>query len=1126
MAKNKKRITLSLLFISILLMNADFVYALEVTYPKVFGLGIGNGTLPEYAKYFFNAGIGFAGALALLVVSFGAIYYLIDFATGKFASEGKEWIKAGIIGLLLTLSAYLIAFTINPSLVVFDLNGLAPLTFLANYFNPPKPLPPAEIYEEIPIGTLTENLLTREIDCYNYDGNGDPISGDKIITDNNKTIIGGPTYLEHDRVDCFSKLGQAASDKAKIIKNLSDQIADLMKKCSCEGTCNSDCNKNGKGCDNPPKGSTCTGSCVNGKCEPPDGKADCCPADSGVKDPKNSKKNLSVKDLIEHGPITLTDCYGQKKDYAGLDEFRTQYNSAYPLIKIRVEVLPPPEVNKKQITVIDNGNCKPCEYNCSCSEICPVCDPEDNSCIKNQKKCEKDNQTCKNNQSKCQEDEIKCESDYKTCMQKNSPWYNLRLIDQLAYFQGKITDAKAGIQEDLNILQRAETSLSQCYLADTYVDFLKTYNQTNKDNKTILVVKPYTVNPSKYCKGFEFNNSTCYSQCQKVCPGTPDDLKNYGSCKDCSGVTDYQAKEKCIAEQAVCVKKYYDTRNCIPGASPFNKFADCMTGCKQQCTNLCSKKCGADKEKCLADCNTDSQCLANNEDKCLVNFTQLYNCTSESFCESQCNQNESCVNDCKQNYNDPDFIKNCIDTSASLCKYCSDQYAGYADCLNSPYSLQGNYSSSDIYKAYYVDKNEDYQICNDPNKNNFTSSAGNSNSKNTATCLASSPETAKCPDASKCPECPCGISIESPSTQMTSSPNQAGTSCGPKTNSSSSGGSGSNSSSCQTSDPTKSGYCAGGSCVNGSCSTTTSSSSSGSSSGGEIILPSNGNGEYRVCSNTCDTYFYNDDPLTFYCQQSWWLKDETKNSSAIGADMVCDKDGEIPVGQTVDDSETWAKDFIDNIDKIDKKVQDLLQYMQLISRKTGYCSCSSVCENNKPACHTSCSYTASSTSTDAEGNVTKTPASCSFVPCKGNPCQVMLDLLLGSTCSESCASGYGIAFYYGHINDALKAFLDFTVHQSLSDILKELNYSRQKTNQCSTIQNNYGTENRILSCTRVEDEIISPIVGSSNPAKTIINGKSTSSYCYGKELGDISGDSSLTDNWFCCQQIQKGGTKK
>ncbi len=85
-----------------------------------------------------------------------------------------------------------------------------------------------------------------------------------------------------------------------------------------------------------------------------------------------------------------------------------------------------------------------------------------------------------------------------------------------------------------------------------------------------------------------------------------------------------------------------------------------------------------------------------------------------------------------------------------------------------------------------------------------------------------------------------------------------------------------------------------------------------------------------------------------------------------------------------------------------------------------------------------------------------------------------------------------------------------------SDIIKELTYSRQKTNECSVVSSAYGAKARVLNCTRVQDEMIAPI----NTSTMTYNGQQLKGYCYGVDLGELS-NTSLTDNWFCCQEWTK-----
>jgi hypothetical protein len=808
---------------------------------------------------------------------------------------------------------------------------------------------------------------------------GDPIES-PITTDEKKNIL-GPTYLAHDRADCALKLGQANEKKSALIKILSDAIIKLMSTCNCGGKCDSVCDPSGD-CNNyPPTGEKCPTTCKDKGCKAAkDNKnTDCCPE--------------GVKNKIDSGPVTLFD-----KDFAGLNEFVSQYNYSFEDIKSKIEKKPAPKVNGKEITVIDNGNCS------------------------------------------------KDLKDRKDCLKKNSPWYNLRLVDQLIYLKGKTEEIKSKVEKDLNNLKSAESSLGKCYLADSYVDFLKTYEQTDKQKKIIQVKQTFTepqdadglvavlpsVNPSKYCQGFQYNNSSCYSQCQKVCPGTTE--------KD---INCYKA-----ADNAAKTKECYDNRACIDGAGPFDTFSECMTSCKQQCLSSCEQnQTEQGKKKCQNACNNNSKCVLDNQDKCLVNFNSLKDCSKSA---------------------DLNFAKNCIETSASLCKYCSDQFSGYPECLKWPAYLI-SYSSSSIYKISQDPNLRNLLVCQNP----FGIFGAGS-----ATCLSLYPETAKCPASSRCPSCPCDLVEEKidyfPAPELSTKLNNCSVYTPPSESSGSSGASPSSSKQIK---------------------------------------------EFRVCSAECDSHAYNDDPLTFYCSQSWWEKKEVENEKPLGESMVCEKNQEIPVGKTVDDSEKWANDFREALSKIATKSQELIEYLKKITlaRQTPYCTCDSKCQNSGFACCPDCKYNPPTTSEpDADGNTTITPASCSFVPCQGSSCLRMIALLLGAAGPKTCALGEGIAYFHNQIDSAVKDFQIFVIQQIRSDIVKELNYSRQKTNSCSV---NYPKETRLLSCTRVQDEIIPPVIGSSNPIKTIVGSKTTNSYCYGKALGEILKTSEpMLDNWFCCQK--------
>jgi len=1078
-----KKIFFFFLIFCFFLIKADFVLALEQQYPPIFSLSIGSGTLPEYARYFFNIGMAMAGILAAIVIAFGGIYYLVSLGMGKFTDEGKQWIKAGVLGLLLIVSSYLIAYTINPNLVVFNLNGLLPIPF-GNFFQPPPTnTTPFVYYNEIPIGTLTENTLSRTMDCYDYDENGDPIEG-KVKTDDNR-VINGPPLLNHDRADCSLKLTEAAEKKSKLIKKLSDKIVTLMNQCSCAGKCDNTCNADSLDACKPPVGKEClTGLCIGAACKPFEGKSnDCCPE--------------GVKDKIEHGPIKVSNCVtdsaypprsqcyslsNNENEYKGLDEFRAKRTN----ISGFVEIQPKPEVSGKKVTIINNGNCQLCD------DACSRCNPENRTCL-----------------SQCEINNTSCQENRRTCLQKNSKWGSLRLIEQLMYFNEKMDQIKSSAEKDLGQLKSAENILGQCYLAEPYVDLLKTNEKTKKEDKIILVQKTFgdpetqkQIDVYKYCKGFDYANSNAYSKCQNICPETLEDKTCYQRCQRCNEENP-QRQTQCLKNQTQCVKACYDKHKCPnyannnqsnnpPANPPFTPatFDKCIEGLNQQCSDACVKKysCSSqlcpqkDLQECQKKCGNDlsSKCLLKNEEICTVNFPQLKVCSD--------------------NYSDPDDLKNCIDNSF-LCKYGSDEYAGYPDCRKT----QGQYSSSFLYQ------NPNDQKCKNPYEPYI------SNTNTTQTCLY--PETAKCPVNSKCPKCPCGIIAE------TINYDSGGISGG--------GGGGGGGGQCppgfclgpmcapgdcKNDSVCQPGYCFGFGCVLGDCGGGGSSSGGSSSgSGTEKIL------EYQIVAGTCSEFAYNDDPLTFYCQQNWWQKEnktEEKLPTPIGKEKVCSKENEIPVGQTIDDTEKWANEFTKNINDFIKTIREMIQYMKSIGQEEKYCQCDSTCEKGLP-CSSGCQYVPEVCvdDIDVDGNpiVTCTPASCAVQPCDGISCQKVINLLKGGSTKNCPVEKNGTSYYYNKIYKVSKEFYKFSLVDGRTDILKELSYSRKKMNEVSTDQSAFGNEVKVLSCERVKDNIISPII----EGKIRIDDKTIKSYCYGKVLGKIlNTPEPMADNWFYCEKRQ------
>ncbi|MBP6855274.1 MAG: D-alanyl-D-alanine carboxypeptidase family protein [Candidatus Pacebacteria bacterium] len=96
--------------------NGDDSYCLLAPIPGISEVNPANTDLGDYLNIIIKFAIGFAGALAVIMMVLGGIQYMsTDALSGK--SEGRERITYALGGLLLALASYLILNTINPNLV-------------------------------------------------------------------------------------------------------------------------------------------------------------------------------------------------------------------------------------------------------------------------------------------------------------------------------------------------------------------------------------------------------------------------------------------------------------------------------------------------------------------------------------------------------------------------------------------------------------------------------------------------------------------------------------------------------------------------------------------------------------------------------------------------------------------------------------------------------------------------------------------------------------------------------------------------------------------------------------------------------------------------------------------------
>jgi len=1085
-AKNKNLILFVFVVFS-LLLKANLGFALEAQYPPLFGMSLDeNSQLNDLLCYIIGAITTITISLTAIVIALGGLYYIISYSKGSFLNEAKEWIKAGITGLLIVVCSSAILYTINPALLSCSMSPFAKILIdiAGNFTDLSSPVAtqttPVVTYKEIPIGTLAENLLTRTMDCYDFDFNGDPLVVERNVSGGSKIKL--PTFLDHDRAECFALLVAGAQKKAKVAADLSKKITYLTGHCVCENKCNPTCGSNGcnviSRCPAPGGNGKCGGACVNGSCNQIGPATDCCP--DGMKNkiehgpinpyttddiPNGSIARFDsfLRPLIGWGPTTnqASTCEAtNNKEYNGLDEFRcpNPKERGTPCENIISHVEGITNVNGREVKIIDK-----------------------------------------------------------------TKWNKLNLYQQITYFKEKINELQELIQKDKQALIEASKELNTCYLAIPSIDLIRNIEATPYSSRLILVNKTFEdpitenlIDSSKYCTGFGYKNSSCFENCNNSCPDTSQQaMSNFstGDCRQCKvGDGDY---DSCINKQQECVINAFKAKLCVNGENSSQKLKDCLNSCQDKCQENCAKKylaCSNEFNSCKSQCINNGQCLLDNPLTCLLNPQSFVACAENSPDQGNA---EKCFND------------------AYLCKNGSDEFAGYQDCAN-PKNCSSNNDETSCNNTYgckwsvmdekclqkfssgFLSQNPGLQKCPNP-----SSTAQNSSNS----CLSLHPETAKCPSNSSCPSCVCD-SINTPVNFLM--PQEA------------------EKNDIQylrreyaLSEPHLSG--------------TSYQTFPEYSYKRDISVLSKPTNFSQQTSGRCTQYLYNGDPLTFYCMNEWFNDPlrEGYTPKPAGSERVCSKSSQIPVGTMVNDAENWADKISYYSTDLQLSLQDILDKIKIAGRakdvplSSGYCSCSAKNRCGTLICKSDCFYT--QTWDAATGWFCR----CSVDSCKGDPCQQLTDYL------AEIWNNYG-NFMTKYINIHLDLLED-----PKSDIIKELIYSRKMTNKCSIQNTAFGPEHRMLNCTRVKDELLTPasencfgqdmqdtydvtncmpvkavtapLGSTANPDKYCGTAPSTPTGVIPNNLASVLGgnqpvvneqeptcyENTLIDDWYCCEEYGK-----
>ena len=239
---SSKKTTFFLLFLLlfVFLLGTSFVFAqkdLEVDYPTIPGAETPTSVktpLPDYVKYIFNFSLAIVSLIAFGALIYGGVLYLTSAGNPSKMGDARGRMFAGILGLIVLFSSYLILTTINPQLVIMqvtkpDVGEPPPM---------PPPLPPMEkqtLYtEEIPIGKLIDGAGEK----INEGSNTSPIYEYEGVLA--QTRLKRLKKLFEETWDTSKQIKETAEDVQKTSKGIQDasqKIVELTARCAC-GYCN------------------------------------------------------------------------------------------------------------------------------------------------------------------------------------------------------------------------------------------------------------------------------------------------------------------------------------------------------------------------------------------------------------------------------------------------------------------------------------------------------------------------------------------------------------------------------------------------------------------------------------------------------------------------------------------------------------------------------------------------------------------------------------------------------------------------------------------------------------------------------------------------------------------------
>ena len=226
MVKHRKVFWFILIFV-FLLTAANFVLAerqLEINYPEIAGFKpetITKDILPNYIKYIFNFAVTASGLVALAILVYAGILYMVSGGSASKIRAAKEKIGQAALGLAILFGSYLILTTINPQLTFINLPELTKIN-LVSTSTPAVAEKKILSAVEIPIGVLIEQDVNTKKEDKSKKEEG-------IFAETRL----GRIKEAYNKIEINTKL---LKQKAENLKILGEDLKKMTDMCECQNT--------------------------------------------------------------------------------------------------------------------------------------------------------------------------------------------------------------------------------------------------------------------------------------------------------------------------------------------------------------------------------------------------------------------------------------------------------------------------------------------------------------------------------------------------------------------------------------------------------------------------------------------------------------------------------------------------------------------------------------------------------------------------------------------------------------------------------------------------------------------------------------------------------------------------